>query len=42
MRRGNPNLATQLRRKALQTVMVEMSEMGTAYGHRVKRSTIVK
>ena len=40
--RGRPNLDTQLKRKARQTVMVEMSAMGIASGHLEKRSTTVR
>ena len=42
IRRGRPNLDTQLKRKARQMVMVEVSAMGIASGHLEKRSTIVR
>ena len=42
IRRGRPNLDTQLKRKARQMVMVEVSAMGIASGHLEKRSTMVR
>ena len=42
IKRGRPNLDTQLKRKARQMVTVEVSAMGIASGHLEKRSTMVR